>query len=246
MTSRSTRAGNSIFAGRFGSGKTEVAINFALSLARQARASPEAGDRARLDVVLVDLDIVTPYFRSRETADAMRTRGVEVIAPSIVGQHLDTPAITPQILGAVQQRKRPTVLDVGGDQQGARVLGQFSAAIRERGYAIHFVVNPYRPFTDTIQGLVQSITEIEESSRLQVTDLVSNPNLKDETTFDTIMEGHKTIQRFAEQLDLTIAFVCLERPWAETVGTHHFAEPILALDRFFTQPWERSYRLSRR
>jgi len=238
MIGGSTHPEITIFAGRFGSGKTEVAINFALSLARQARATLESGHRARLGVILLDLDIVTPYFRSRETADAMRERGVEVIAPSVVGQHLDTPAITPQILGAIQQRERPTVVDVGGDRQGARALGQFSAAIRERSYTFHYVVNPYRPYTGTLKGLAKSISEIEESARLRVTDLVSNPNLMNETTVGTISEGHSTIQRFAERLDLTIAFICLERPWAEAMGSNHFAEPILALDRFFVQPWE--------
>jgi hypothetical protein len=59
-----------------------------------------------------------------------------------------------------------------------------------------------------------------------------------ETTADTISEGHSTVQRFAEMLELTVAFVCLERPWVEAMGPDHFAEPVLALDRFFVQPWE--------
>ncbi|NIV33508.1 MAG: hypothetical protein GWN58_29885, partial [Anaerolineae bacterium] len=89
-----------IFTGRFGSGKSETAINYALSLAQQApqRAEPRvhAGQQSAR-AILIDLDIVTPYFRSRETADRLLEQGVRVIAPSIIGQHLDTPAITPQI-----------------------------------------------------------------------------------------------------------------------------------------------------
>ena len=238
MIGGSTHPEITIFAGRFGSGKTEVAINFALSLAGQVRTAPETGQGTRLGVILIDLDIVTPYFRSRETADAMQEQGVEVIGPSIVGQHIHTPAITPQILGAIQQRERPTVVDVGGDRQGARALGQFSAAIRERGYTFHFVANPYRPYSGTFQELEESISEIEESARLRVSDLVSNPNLMGETTASTITEGHSTVQHFAERLELTVAFICLERPWAEAMEPNHFAEPILALDRFFVQPWE--------
>jgi hypothetical protein len=129
-------------------------------------------------------------------------------------------------------------VDVGGDQQGARALGQFSPEIRERGYTFHFVANPYRPYTGTLQGLAKSISEIEESARLRVTDLVSNPNLMGETTVGTISEGHSTIQRYAERLEMTVAFVCLERTWAEALGSDHFAEPVLALDRFFVQTWE--------
>ena len=221
-------SGITVFAGRFGSGKTEAAINYALALVGKQGASP----------ILIDLDIVTPYFRSRETATAMQERGVEVVAPSIVGQHLDMPAITPQILGAIQQDQRPVVLDVGGDRQGARALGQFSSAIQQCGYAMHFVVNPYRPFTDTLAGLQSSIAEIEASARLRVSSLVSNPNLIGETTAEQIVDGHAKIEAFAKELGLPIAFVCVERGWAGRLDSNHFAQPVLALDRFFVMTWE--------
>ena len=224
-----------IFAGRFGSGKTEAAINYALSLV----SAPGKGASAAMgQVVLIDLDIVTPYFRSREMAEAMQRQGVQVIAPSIVGQHLDVPAITPQILGAIQQVEKPAVLDVGGDKQGARALGQFSPAIRQRGYTMHFVVNPYRPFTQTLEGLASSISEIETSAHLQVSSLVSNPNLIGETTISNIVEGHATIEGFAKTLGLPIAFVCLERHWAEALSATHFRQPVQVLDRHFVMSWE--------
>ncbi len=253
-----------IFAGRFGSGKTEVAINYALAQVQgrnreagnwqqdERTTSNAWGEHVRKGhipeghrqtihppaserVILIDLDIVTPYFRSRETAEVMQDRGVEVIAPSVIGQHLDTPAITPQILGAIEQPDRPVVLDVGGDQQGARALGQFSAAIRQRGYTMYFVVNPYRPFTDTLDGLTRSIAEIEASARLQVTSLVSNPNLIGETTARHVTEGHARIAAFARGLSLPIAFVCVERRWVREFDSH---EPVLTLDRYFTMSWE--------
>jgi hypothetical protein len=230
-----------IFVGRFGSGKTEVAINYALSLAggpsSESVGSP-ASNPHMSNVILIDLDVVTPYFRSREMTKNMQARGVEVIAPSIIGQHLDTPAITPQILGAIQQTDLPVVLDVGGDQQGARALGQFSAAIRQRTYAMYFVINPYRPFTDNLPGLTSSVSEIEASARLRVTSLVSNPNLMGETTADQIAQGHATIEGFARELHLPIALVCLERRWIAEMGTEPFAQPTLVLDRHFVLPWE--------
>ncbi len=155
------------------------------------------------------------------------------------------PAITPEILGAIQQFELPVVLDVGGDRQGARALGQFSAAIgmhrHGRGVRMHFVVNPYRPFTDTLDGLADSIAEIEASSRLQITSLVSNPNLMHETTAATIIEGHAEIKEFARALGLPIAFVCVERRWTTQPGAHkqtssvlsHLTQPVLVLDRHF-------------
>ncbi len=228
-------AGLVIFTGRFGSGKTEVAINYALWLVRGEAPNLE---RRTGNVALIDLDIVTPYFRTRERAEAMRERGVDVVAPSVIGQHLDTPAITPQILGAIQQASRPTVLDVGGDRQGARALGQYSGAIRGRGYTMHFVTNPYRPFTDTLVGLSSSISEIEASARLEVTSLVSNPNLIGETTPDEIVAGHAKIEAFAQELELPIAFVCVERRWLDALDEAAFDQPVLALERFFVMSWE--------
>jgi hypothetical protein len=232
MTDRRAKAGLDIFTGRFGSGKTETAINYALSL-----VPAEAGGRDQA-VLLIDLDLVTPYFRTRETAEAMRVRGVEVLAPSIIGQHLDTPAITPQLLGAIQQEERPTVLDVGGDPQGARALGQFSAAIDQRGYTMYFVVNPYRPFTDTAENLAASIAEIEATSRLRVTALVSNPNLINETTAQGILQGQARIEAFARRLGLPIAFLCLTERWAREPEIQAIDVPILVLERFFQMSWE--------
>jgi hypothetical protein len=163
---------------------------------------------------------------------------VRVVAPSVIGQHLDTPAITPQILGAVQQTSHAVVLDVGGDKQGARALGQFSHAIRRRGYVMHFVINPFRPFTGTLQGVADSIAEIEESARLRVTSLVSNPNLIAETTADQIMKGHALVESFARALELPVALVCIERRWAGKLGQEKLGQPLLILDRYFVQPWE--------
>jgi len=233
-----------LFTGRFGSGKTETAISYARALVRGVapgiEGEPTDGPPRGLsdDVVLVDLDIVTPYFRSREVAARMAEEGVRVVAPSIVGQHLDTPAISPQILGAVQQTNHAVVLDVGGDKQGARALGQFSHAIRQRGYVMHFVVNPFRPFTNTRQGVADAIAEIEEAARLQVTSLVSNPNLIGETTAKQILQGHALISSFAQELGLPIAFACITRQWAARLSQEDFGQPLLILDRYFVQPWE--------
>ncbi|MFN2245216.1 MAG: hypothetical protein ACK2U2_23200 [Anaerolineae bacterium] len=242
MTDRIPYADTVIFAGRFGSGKSETAINYAISLGRrpsEEEGSPSSNTEQPVGAILIDLDIVTPYFRSREAADRLLDLGVRVVAPSVIGQHLDTPAITPQILGAIQQSDLPVVLDVGGDKQGARALGQFSTAISQGDYTMHFVVNPYRPFTDTLGGVSSSITEIEASSRLKVSSLVSNPNLIGATTIEQILEGHAKIERFGRAMGLPISFVCVERQWIGALPPGAaFAQPVLVLDRYFVMSWE--------
>jgi hypothetical protein len=218
-----------IFTGRFGSGKTEVSINYALSLVNEAN-----GQRP----ILIDLDIVTPYFRTRELAERLAGAGVDIVAPAAVSQHLDTPGITPQILGAIQQPERPVVLDVGGDAQGARALGQFALAVEQLDYAMNFVVNPYRPFTDSVEGIVQAVAEIQGTARLQVTALVSNSNLMQETTLDMVVAGHRLVEKAAEVLGLPVAFVSLRADLAAQVVANTFRQPVMALQRFFVMPWE--------
>lgn len=218
-----------IFAGRFGSGKTEVSINYALSLVNEAH-----GRRP----ILIDLDIVTPYFRTRELAERLAHEGVDIVAPAAVAQHLDTPGITPEILGAIQQPERPVVMDVGGDAQGARALGQFAPALKKLDYAMNFVVNPHRPFTDSVAGIVQAVAEIQTTSRLRVTALVSNPNLMQETTTALVMTGHRLVEKAADDLELPVAFVSLRADLAAQVADGTFCQPVMSLRRFFVMPWE--------
>lgn len=218
-----------IFTGRFGSGKTEISINYALSLA----GGPE-GRRP----ILIDLDIVTPYFRTRELAERLAGEGVDVVTPAAVAQHLDMPAITPEIMGAIQQPARPVVLDVGGDAQGARALGQFAAALEKAGYAMNFAVNPHRPFTDSVAGIARAVAEIQSTSRLRVTALVSNPNLIRETTLDMVVAGHRLIEEAAEALGLPVAFVSLRTDLAAQAAANTFRQPVMSLQRFFVMPWE--------
>ncbi len=211
-----------LFTGRFGSGKTEIALNYALQLA-------DLGQRP----LLIDLDIVTPYFRSREKAAEMARHGVEVISPLQVGQHVDVPAISPRILGALEQSDHPTVLDVGGDVQGSRALAQYAPTIARRGYVMHFVVNPYRPFMDTVAGVATAVREIERSARLRVSTLVSNPNLMAESTPDLFWQGHRHVLACAEALGVPVSLAVVGETLAAHIDRTVLGLPLLVLHRFF-------------
>ena len=238
-----------IFTGRFGSGKTETAINYALSLARkmpegaQSRASAgqqhACGSHSHRPG---HRDSLLPLAGDGRQAPGL---GVEVIAPSIIGQHLDTPAITPQILGAIQQSDRPVVLDVGGDR-GRAGTGAIQRG-HQPGRLYHALCGESLPaFHRHARRTGSSIAEIEASARLKVTSLVSNPNLIGETTMEHIVQGHAKIERFARALGLPIAFVCVERRWIDALApgisgesaSAIFSQPMLILDRYFVMPWE--------
>jgi hypothetical protein len=230
-----------IFTGRFGSGKTEIALNYAVRVAAERHAASEASDAENdgRGPVLIDLDLVTPYFRSREAVRVMSERGVRVIAPLALSQALDVPAVVPEILGAIEQAAQPVILDVGGDEQGARALGQFSRALQRRGYQMNFVVNPFRPQSATPEAIRSSIAEIERSSRLQVSALVSNPNLMAETDLPTVKAGHAIVAETARLMGLPIAFLALTRPVAaELLPEGWITDEVLLLQRYFRLPWE--------
>ena len=211
-----------VFTGRFGSGKTEIAVNYALDLARQGQ-SP----------LLIDLDIVTPYFRTRDRADDLASLGVEVVAPYPAGQHIHIPAINPQIRGAIEQRERPVVIDLGGDPQGSRALAQFAELMPQRDLAVCFVVNPYRPFMDSVSGIRDAIHEIEASAKVAVSHLISNPNLMSESTLELFHQGHTLVQEASQALDLPIAFAVAGARLAGQLNREEKGIQLLTIERFF-------------
>ncbi|MBL7199040.1 MAG: hypothetical protein ISS56_02720 [Anaerolineae bacterium] len=211
-----------VFTGRFGSGKTEIALNYALHLVDHG-----------ISPYLVDLDIVTPYFRTRDKAEEMRQRGVEVVSPFAVGQHIDVPAISPRILGAIEQAARPVVVDLGGDEQGARALAQYASTVNDLEHVMHLVVNPFRPFMDTVEGIQAAVREIAGSSRLNVSALVSNPNLMSESSPELFLRGHRLVQQASLAMGLDIAFAVVSDSLSRWAGDQAIGSPLLIIHRFF-------------
>ena len=228
-----------MFSGRFGSGKTEASINYAMRLAQGWFLTPGGWVRGADPVhpYLIDLDIVTPYFRSRETIEVMARVGVEVIEPSAASRHLDMPAISPEILGAIEQPDRPTVVDLGGDPQGARALGQYSAVITRSAYRGLFVVNPFRPFTGTVEAIRQSLSAVEATARVKMTALVSNPNIMAQTTLHEVTSGHALVRLAAGELGLPIALMCIHEGAPYLSDRWEDGTPILPLHRYMELDW---------
>lgn len=216
--------GLTIFCGRFGCGKTEIAINYALRWV-------DRGEHP----LLVDLDIVTPYFRTRDVAAEMTRWGIEVVAPFETGHRLDVPAISPRIRGAIEQDIRPVVVDLGGDWQGTRAIAQYADAVEKAGGGMYFVVNPYRPFMETPEAVECAIREVESGCRLRVSALVSNPNLMAQSTPDLFFSGHQQVVRAATHAGLPIAFAVVD----EAVSTAPDLDP--GLEKANLVSWDGEY-----
>ena len=168
-----------LFAGHYGSGKTNIAVNYALHLAAEGKK-----------VCIADLDIVNPYFRTKDSAKVLEAAGVELISPQFANSNVDLPALPPESYRLVQDKSVYGIMDIGGDDRGAYALGRFVPSILEEGnYRMIFVANSYRPLTRTPQEALEVMREIEAACGLQFTDIVNNANLGNETTPETVLDA---------------------------------------------------------
>jgi len=216
-----------LFSGNFGSGKTEVAVNYASWLARQG-----------LKVQIADLDLVNPYFRCREATEPLETLGITVVAPSGDYHSADLPILLPQVRGIIDHPNDYAILDVGGDNVGSTVLAALTPSFEKAGYEMIFVVNRSRPFTDTVDGCLRIISEIQKAARLTVTSIAGNTHLMDETTVETIRQGMELTEQVAKSLKLPVAFLTVEQRVLESMDEDIIPYPVLPLERLLLPPWQ--------
>ena len=183
-----------LFAGHYGSGKTNIAVNYALHLASQGKR-----------VCIGDLDIVNPYFRTKDSAEDLSNAGVELISPQFANTNVDLPALPAEAYRLVEDKSIYAIMDIGGDDRGAYALGRYTPAIlAENNYRMAFVANCYRPLTATAEDALEVMREIEAASGLPFTCIVNNSNLGNETTEQTVLDSGTYIQRLCELSELPL------------------------------------------
>lgn len=218
-----------IFTGSFGSGKTEIAINQAIEALKRQE-----------NVIMVDLDIVNPYFRSRDMREKLKEIGIKVIAPPGKFAIADLPIISPEIKGTIEDSERKLIIDLGGDDVGARSIASFYPVLKNIGYQMYMVINPYRPFTQNSEEIQRMLQEIEQSSRLKISSLISNPNLGEQTDLEIIEKGHNIVKEASKKLCLPIKYLTIEKSIHQKIGEHDFREKIMLIHRYMSLPWDES------
>lgn len=222
-----------LFVGNYGSGKSEVSVNFSILMARRG-----------LRVRLADLDLVNPYFRCREARDLLLAEGVGLVLPPPEFLHADLPILAPEVRGLIQRPDGLAVLDVGGDNVGATVLSSLAGAFPADGYELVQVVNHLRPFTDTAEGVLRIQGEIEAASRLRVTGLVSNSHLMDETVADTVYAGYDLAKAVGARCGLPLRFVTAPEALVASLDAGRLdGVPVLPILRRLLPPWRSPQRL---
>ncbi len=183
-----------LFLGHYGSGKTNIAVNYAIAL------------RARgLTVNIADLDIVNPYFRTKDSAERLDAAGIRLISSAYANSNVDFPALPTEMYAVTDDRSAYAVMDIGGDDRGALALGRYAPAIREENnYEALIVVNRYRPLTKTADDALQVIREIEEAGSIRATGIVNNSNLGAETTAKDVLDSVPYADEIAARTGLPV------------------------------------------
>lgn len=191
--------------GHYGSGKTNVAVNLALKMAD-----------SRENVVALDLDIVNPYFRTKDSIKELKEAGVRLIASSYANTNVDIPALPQEMYAVTDDKSITAVLDVGGDDRGALALGRLAPAIlSENDYEMLMVINCYRPLTKTAEQTIEVMQEIETACGINFTGLVNNSNLGAITTREDILASLSYAQEISEKTGLPLVFTSVREDLSE-------------------------------
>ncbi len=194
-----------LFAGHYGSGKTNIAVNYAMLLAEEGKK-----------VCIADLDIVNPYFRTKDSEVELTERGISLISSQYANTNVDLPAIPAESYRLVQDKSIFGVVDIGGDDRGAYALGRFAEAIKAEGnYRMAFVMNRHRPLTSTVEDTVEIMREIEAASGIRFNCIVNNSNIGSETTRETVLDSVAFAEAVGLATGLPIWFHAVEKSIAE-------------------------------
>ncbi len=196
-----------IFAGHYGSGKTNIAVNYALRL------------REEYDKVsIADLDIVNPYFRTKDSEKILAEKGIRLISSEYANSNVDVPALPAEAYSILDDLSVRAVIDVGGDDRGALALGRYTPSIIEQDDYEHLlVINKYRPLTPNCASTIGVMREIEIACGMKFTGIVNNSNLGDETTAEDVISSIGYAEEISKASSLPIRMTTVKEDLYDTL-----------------------------
>ena len=222
-----------VIVGNYGSGKTEVSINLAINK-----------KRAGIDVKIADLDLVNPYFRTREARSQLSEIGIGVALPPEEYLQADLPILSPVVAGLIKNPVELTIIDAGGDDAGATVLATLADAFNGKSVHMLQVVNPLRPFTGTVKGCLKMRSEIETASKMTINGIIGNSNLIDETRPEDIYSGYEFVKLLSQESGLALKFITVPSNLMTEIDVSRFSCPVLQIERQLVPPWKKAVKLS--
>ncbi len=213
-----------IVVGAYGSGKSEYSANLAIKEKVAA---------------VVDMDIMNPYFRTRELSDDFAQKGIELVAPEGAFRHTELPMLSPKIQACLDDVDKKIVIDVGGDPTGMKVLGRYKKSLQKRGYDLRLVVNTKRPSTSSRKEITAVFDEFEASSGMKITTLVCNTNLMEFTDANLVRDGVKIVDEVAKAKKVDFRNYCVLKKNSLAIPEQIDGKKMFVMDYFFSKPWER-------
>ena len=224
-----------ILVGHYGSGKSELAINLAL-LMSQSGETKEGNSLVWEKTYLADLDIVNPYFRSREKADFLLSKNIDVICSAEDFPGVDLPYMPENLRVLFDNPKVCGVIDAGGDPAGAKVLARYAEEIKKGGLPVYCVINANRPLTKTSGDAIRYIGEIQAAANLKISGLINNTHLLGETVEEDVLRGAELVNEISRETGIPIvAHTASESIASELQGK---LNPILPIEIYLRKPWE--------
>jgi len=194
-----------ILCGHYGSGKTNIAVNMALDLKKQYEKT-----------VIADLDIVNPYFRTKDSLNILSANGIKLVCSEFANSNVDVPALPADLYSITDDTSKKVILDIGGDDRGAYVLGRLAELIKaENDYEMVMVINKYRPLTPNVEATLEVMHEIEAASHIAFTAVINNSNLGSETARETILNSLEYANGVANAAGLKLLATTVEKSIAE-------------------------------
>jgi len=217
-----------ILSGHFGSGKTEIAINLALA------------ERLKHEKVAInDLDIINPYFRSRDAASIFQQYDVELLAPENRLASSDLPIVSGEMYRVLHEHRYRLIVDAGGDKDGAIALGQYYHEWKDLSPDLLFVLNGSRPYVSTVEGALYTVEQIEKASRLKVKGVINNSNIGLETTKKVIEKGYELSSRLAETLEIPLLYTTISTHLKKEAEDFAHNHKVVFIERYMKLPWEK-------
>ena len=215
----------SIITGHYGTGKTEFAVNLALALA-------EDGNQ----VMVADLDVVNPYFRSRERRAMLEDAGIQLISSSQACANADVPSLPAEVFTILQNQNLRGVMDIGGDPVGARVLARFQPQLAAQDYQLIYVLNANRPEVREVEDAISYMRAIEATTGLTCTGIVNNTHLCGETTEEEIRKGADLAHAVSKETGVPVLCHVAQERIAPNLSD--LSEPVFPITIKMKKPWE--------
>lgn len=212
-----------LFIGESGSGKSELAINFALDFVKVTNKK----------VHFFDMDQTKPLFRSREVREVMEKNGLIF---HVAQQFLDSPVIPHAVTETLEDENNIVVLDIGGNEVGALSIGQFSHIFNEEDTSTFFAINYFRPFSRDKENILMTINQVTGASQINNIDIISNPNVGKATNLKFVINGHERTCEMLQELGYEVSFLAVSE-WLYEEAVEKTPEKILKVTPYIKYSW---------